>query len=213
MVALSFVGLVESVTVIDGVASPAAVGVPEIRPEVLIDSSRWQTGRGERVRSGAALMRLPGRCRAHPTMPADKEVVVNDTPGLIVMDALAVALRGGADESVTMRITGLGPAAVGVPVIWPAALIASPAGRPVAVKVYGAVPPLAVTVRAVYTAPTNPAGNMMGVMTGGVMMVMDRGALPVRWLESVTVMVTVPVPAAVGVPVIWPPVLMPKARR
>ncbi len=36
VVALSFVGLVESVAVIDGVASPAAVGVPEIRPEVLM---------------------------------------------------------------------------------------------------------------------------------------------------------------------------------
>ena len=38
-----------------------------------------------------------------------------------MMDAFAVALRAGADESVTMRTTELGPAAVGVPVIWPPA--------------------------------------------------------------------------------------------
>jgi hypothetical protein len=41
----------------------------------------------------------------------------------------------GVDESVTVIVALLVPAAVGVPEITPAALIESPAGRPVAVKV------------------------------------------------------------------------------
>ena len=48
--------------------------------------------------------------------------------------------------SVTVMVGVLLPAAVGVPVMTPAALMDRPAGRLVAVKVYGGVPPVAVTV-------------------------------------------------------------------
>ncbi len=49
---------------------------------------------------------------------------------------LAVAVRWLVEvESVTVMVAVAAPAAVGVPVTWPAELITSPAGRPVAVKV------------------------------------------------------------------------------
>ena len=56
----------------------------------------------------------------------------------------AVAVSAGLELSVTVRDTLEVPAAVGVPVMdWPVTL--NPAGNPVAVHAYGAVPPLAVS--------------------------------------------------------------------
>ena len=50
-------------------------------------------------------------------------------------------------ESVTVTFTVLDPAVVGFPVIVPEfGSMANPAGRPLAVQVYGLVPPLAATV-------------------------------------------------------------------
>jgi len=62
-----------------------------------------------------------------------------------VNDRLFVAVRGvGSVESVTVTVTVLVPAAVGVPVICPVlALIVSPAGNPAAPHVYGVAPPTA----------------------------------------------------------------------
>lgn len=60
-----------------------------------------------------------------------------------VLDALCGV---GVDESVTITVTLLVPAAVGVPVICPVpAFIVNPAGKPVACHVYGVVPPAATT--------------------------------------------------------------------
>jgi hypothetical protein len=71
------------------------------------------------------------------TNPPGSEVVVIPSPTLMVMDRFAVAVAWlGLVESVKVMTTGmLAPAAVGVPLITPAVLIASPAGKPVAVKV------------------------------------------------------------------------------
>ena len=66
-----------------------------------------------------------------------------DRPAPIVMESVDVeTLRWlGELESVTVIEGVLVPEAVGVPEIAPEELIVRPAGRPVAVQVYGAVPP------------------------------------------------------------------------
>src|SRR5258708_26118432 len=96
------------------------------------------------------------------------------------MGRLTVVVRWlGLVESVTVITAVLFPAGpVGVPVITPAALIESPAGKPVAVKVYGAVPPLALTVVAVYATPTTPAGSEVVVIASGVTILIGRLAVP-----------------------------------
>jgi len=67
---------------------------------------------------------------------------------------------------VTVSVTVKVPAAVGVPEIAPVvALIAKPAGRPVADHVYGVVPPLAVGVAGTYATPTSPFGRADGQTT------------------------------------------------
>jgi hypothetical protein len=53
---------------------------------------------------------------------------------VIVSVAGAVSFVGEV-ESVTVNVTEVGPAAVGVPVIWPALLSESPAGSAVEVNV------------------------------------------------------------------------------
>ena len=53
------------------------------------------------------------------------------------------------------------PDATGVPVSAPLDDIERPAGRPVAVQVYGAVPPDTVGADAVYATPTLPSGNVV----------------------------------------------------
>jgi hypothetical protein len=61
-----------------------------------------------------------------------------------VFDALCGV---GDEESVTVTVTELVPAADGVPVIWPVpALIVKPAGNPAALHAYGVAPPAAATV-------------------------------------------------------------------
>ena len=59
-----------------------------------------------------------------------------------------------------------GPAVVGVPEITPAPLIVIPAGRPVALNVYGDVPPdtLLVTLMFVIAVPTVDAGMSNAVL-------------------------------------------------
>ena len=101
-------------------------------------------------------------------------------------------------------------AAPGVPVIWPAALIDSPPGSPLALNVYAGFPPAAATV-ALYAAPATPFGSDAVVMVSPALMVMDRFAVAVRCVglvESVTVICAVPLLAALGVPVIAPAALI-----
>jgi hypothetical protein len=74
---------------------------------------------------------------------SDEVVIVTPRPIVIVIVAVAVSLFGEL-ESVRVKVTEVGPAVVGVPVIWPAGLIDSPAGSAVEVNVYGPVPPVPV---------------------------------------------------------------------
>jgi len=154
---------------------------------------------------------LTGALYWTPTIPLGREVVVTVRGGaLIVMVTFPVLVCAGLLESVTVTDAVKGPAAVGVPVTWPAELMESPAGRPVAVKLYGVVPPEAVTV-ALYAVPTVPFGREVVVSTspvGAIVMVTFPVLVCAGLLESVTVTDAVNVPAAVGVPVIWPLGLM-----
>ena len=82
-----------------------------------------------------------------PATPPGREAVVMDNAALTVIDRFAVAVTCvGLVESVTVIWAVLLPAALGVPVIAPAALIDSPAGNPVALNVYPGLPPVAATV-------------------------------------------------------------------
>ena len=102
----------------------------------------------------------------------------------------------------------LTPAAVGVPLIAPVeALIPSPAGKPVADHVYGVVPPVAASVAPGYAVLTTPDGNDDVVIESWPVIVIDRLFVAVRcvgFVESVTVMFTVLVAAAVAVPLMTP---------
>ena len=206
-------GLVESVAVITAVLVPAGpLGVPVIAPAALIESP---AGRPVAVKVYGLVPPFAATVVAvytAPTIPPGNDVVVIASGVTIVMDRLAVAVRWvGLVESVTVIAAVLVPAALGVPVITPVALIESPAGKPVAVNVYGAVPPFAPTVGAVYATPTTPAGSEVVVNPSGVTIVIGRFAVAVEWVgvfESVTVMTAVLVPAALGVPVIRPAVLI-----
>jgi len=88
----------------------------------------------------------------------------------------------------------------------PAALICNPFGNPAADQAYGVVPPVA-SIKKAYAAPTVPLGSDVVVMASAGATVIDSVLVALRTegeLLSVTDMVTVAVPAAVGVPVICP---------
>src|SRR5436190_1351753 len=113
----------------------------------------------------------------------------------------------GVVASVTVTVTLPLLAAVGVPVIWPVTgSKVRPAGNPVADQTYGVVPPIAAT-GAEYATPTTPLASALVVIDRPAAMLRFKGLDAVRCVgidESVTVMVGVKGPDAVGVPVIWP---------
>lgn len=144
------------------------------------------------------------------TVPFGSEVVVIDTgvdADPIVMLSAALAVTWFASVTVTVKVAG--PAAVGVPVIAPLEAIVKPAGSapPVTANVYGAVPFVAATL-AVYAAFIVPLGSVVVVIETGVT---SAATLTVKFAlaftppASVTVIVKLELPAAVGVPVIAPP--------
>ena len=138
-VAVCCTGMLESVTVMLNELVPGAVGVPLITPvEGAIDNPAGSP-LAEKVNGGVppvVVTVTPGY--ATPTVPfgSDGGVICN-AGGAITIDRLALAVRWvGLVESVTVITPELVPAGpVGVPAIWPVALIESPAGKPVAVKV------------------------------------------------------------------------------
>src|SRR5207302_4622543 len=84
-----------------------------------------------------------------PTCGSAVLVIVTAGGAMVIVSPVVDAVWWvGVVESVAVMVTatGLAVAAVGVPLIAPVpALIVSPLGRPVAVYVYGVVPPLAVS--------------------------------------------------------------------
>ena len=114
--------------------------------------------------------------------------------------------------SFAVTVTEFAPAAVGVPVTWPDALIVSPAGKPVALNVSGSpLPSVATICSAVIAMPTVPL-CAPGFVTTGATFAAAIGqlnvALPVPPRPSFAVTVTEFAPAAVGVPVTWPDALI-----
>jgi hypothetical protein len=143
------------VTVTETVEVPAAVGVPVIPPLLLIDNPAGNPV-AVHVYGDTPPMAPTEAVYAVPTVPDGREVVVIFNAGALTTRVNeAVAVSAGVELSVTFRETLAVPAAVGVPVIVEP-LTLNPAGRPVALKMYGAVPPLAVSV-AEYATPTVPA--------------------------------------------------------
>ena len=139
--------MLESVTVIEGVLVPVAVGVPEIAPEEFM---LRPAGSPVAVQVYGAVP-PPATIEAEyaaPVKPLGSEAVVIDRPAPIVMESVDVeTLRWlGELESVTVIEGVLVPEAVGVPEMAPEELILRPAGSPVADQVYGAVPPPAAMV-------------------------------------------------------------------
>ena len=141
---------------------------------------------------------------AVPTTPDDRLVVETANAGvLIVSDRVLVAVFAGVAESVTMIVTVEVPAAVGVPVIC-APFTLRFAGNPLAENVYGDTPPVAPRL-AVYALPTTPDDRLVvETANAGLLIVSDRVLVAVfaGVAESATMIVTLEVPAAVGVPVI-----------
>jgi hypothetical protein len=119
----------------------------------------------------------------------------------------AVFVTGaGAVESLSVTTTVLVPAAVGAPLIAPVDVFSvKPAGRPVADHVYGAFPPDPASVAA-YAVLTAPPGSEVVVMasTGAITSARVLVAVVCAGLESLTVMETLLVPPADGVPLIAP---------
>jgi hypothetical protein len=159
----------ESVTVKDSVNVPELVGVPEITPPE------------DRFRPGAspAAVQVYGVVPpvvasvvlgyATSTCPFGKAVVVMDTgvsggsAATIVIEIVRFAVSAGELESVTVNITLIAPAVVGVPVIAPAALRLKPSGSVVEDHEYGVVPPIAARV-CEYATPTWPFGKLAVVI-------------------------------------------------
>jgi len=160
------VAVIASVTLTTTVDVPAAVGVPEIVPvEELIDRPAGRPVADHVYGVVPPLAVGVAGVYAVPTCPlgsADGHATVSG--GAIVK--LYVFVDDAVIASVTVPVTVKEPAAVGVPEIAPVvALIAKPAGRPVADHVYGVVPPLAVGVAGTYATPTSPFGRADGQTT------------------------------------------------
>ncbi len=143
------------------------------------------------------------------TTPDGNDVVVIVNCPSIVIERVFVAVRcAGFVESVTVIVTVLVVAVVGVPLICPVdASRVNPAGSPVADQVYGVAPPVAASVTPAYAVFTTPDGSDVVVIANWPAMLIDSVLVALRWVglvESVTVIVTVLDPAVVGAPVIAP---------
>ncbi len=110
-------------------------------------------------------------------------------------------------ESVTVTVTLLVPTVDGIPVMAPeTGSMDSPLGNPVADQEYGVQPPWAARL-AEYAAPAVPPGSAL-VVIDGITATASESVFDAVWcigvVASVTVIVTLLVPAADGIPVIWP---------
>jgi len=141
-----WVGAVESVTVTFTVPELAAVGDPAITPPVLIVKPA-----GKPVAAQVYGAVPPAATNvAEYALPAGllgKAAVVIETACVMFSGSCTVLLWCVVGvESVTVMLTFPELAAAGVPEITPAELIVKLVGKPVAVQVYGNVPPLAESV-------------------------------------------------------------------
>ena len=112
-------------------------------------------------------------------------------------------------ESVTLKVIGNEPEAVGVPLRTPPPLKLIPAGNaPVSDHVYPVpLPPPAANVTELYATPCAPAGNDAGLLmvSVGKRIVSVNAAVPELLPESVTLKLIGKVPNWLGVPLKTPP--------
>ncbi len=147
-VAVRAVGVELSVTVIVTEAVPAAVGVPVICPVDAFIVSPAGKPAADHEYGGTPPVAAAVALYATLITPDGNAEVVMDNGTRTVIEKVFEAVCGvGEPESVTVTVTGLVPAAVGVPVICPVlALMLRPAGNPVADQLKAGVPPEASTV-------------------------------------------------------------------
>ena len=77
--------------------------------------------------------------------PLDSDAVLTLSAEAMLSDSVFCAVCCGVDESVTVRMTVKLPDAVGVPLSVPPLFTPIPPGIPLALQLYGAVPPSACT--------------------------------------------------------------------
>jgi hypothetical protein len=106
--------------------------------------------------------------------------------------------------SVTVTVMGKVPVEAGVPLSVPLEDIVTPPGSPVAVHVYGGVPPVAEKPTEKDVPITGGVMPVVVIVTGAGLTVRLRLAVAVTPVLSVTVTLTVKTPSAVGVPVLAP---------
>ena len=197
---------------------PAAVGVPAIRPPVVIGDN--PVGSVPEVMVNvydaapplAVIVWLKGLSTVPAGRIVGKSVMGGQGAGLMTRVYSRRPVQPFWSVAVTVKINV--PAALGVPAIRPPAVIGdNPVGSvpEVMVNVYDAAPPLAVIVW-LKGLSTVPAGRIVGksVMGGQGAGLMTRvySRKPVQPFWSVAVTVKINVPAALGVPAIRPPAVI-----
>ena len=194
-----------SVTFTVKLDEPAAVGVPDIVPPERLNPAGSDPLTTDHVYGGVPPVAFNGCEYATPTVPAgNEEVVMLTAEALITIDSAALAEPVALSVTLTVKLDE--PAAVGVPDIVPPERL-NPAGSdPLATDhVYGGVPPVALS-GCEYATPTVPAGNEEVVMLkAGALIVNDKAAVADPVALSVTLIMKLDDPAAVGVPDIVPP--------
>ena len=131
----------------------------------------------------------------------------------MVILRLAVALCTGEVESLTFTVNDEVPAVVGVPLICPELPRVRPAGREpeLSDQLYGVAPPLAASKAEYETFARAPGREEVVICNGVTLAATAILRLAVAFcageVESLTVTVNDDVPAAVGVPLIWPALL------
>jgi hypothetical protein len=192
-----------SVTVAATVKLPGAVGVPESTPaaDAVTPAGNPPT---VQVYGGTPPAADSVADTGVPTVPAESEAVMVRVAGVTASVRLAEAVVPFASVTVTPTVEL--PAAVGVPLIAPAAEADNPAGKPLTAQAYGCTPPAAARL-AEYAVPTVPLeSDVVVTVSGAGVTASARLAEAVAPFESVTVTPTVKLPAAVGAPVITPAV-------
>jgi hypothetical protein len=150
--AVTAVGLVESVTVNVNVEAPTAEGVPEIAPEALLRLSPVGSFPEvtDQVTGGSPPLAARPTMYAVLTWAAGSEAVVMVRAAVIAIESFTLAVSAvGVLESVAVTVKLSFPAAVGVPVMAPVPPFrVRPSGRlpELTVQVSGTVPPAAASV-------------------------------------------------------------------
>jgi len=143
---------------------------------------------------------------------------VGNGDGVVILTGAAMSMMYVTDAtcgepllSVAVMVIAYDPETVGVPLMTPPAVIASPVGSPIALQAIGEVPPCWVMVVIGIAMPLTAAG-----IAGVVIVMPDKSMLSVRFAEadatpgvelSVAVTTTVDDPPAAGVPLNTPAAL------